>query len=309
MSDDHALALPEPTREDYGFFGPGSVTWRVWSAPTALMGFQRAVAIETFDPFLTAAVVDHNGVYANARGRFDRTAGYFLTVVLGDGPSAVRASQALHRFHERAVGIEPMSGRPYAANDPESQLWIHLTAWHSILKCYECFGGGPLDPDEELEYWAHCAVAAELQTCDPADVPRDRDELRAYFAAVRPRLGLSDSGRELFRYFMRPARRDARLLSATFRTFAPANAATMPRWMRRLGGVDQSRAADAAAVIAARGLMRAAWSHRARLTFVRQLSPKAAVQLEAALGDVAPRRPETTTPARARSQLAEATTT
>ena len=41
---------------DYGFFGPGSPTWKVWTAPTAAIGFQRAVALEHFDPALTAAV-------------------------------------------------------------------------------------------------------------------------------------------------------------------------------------------------------------------------------------------------------------
>lgn len=304
MLDEHALPLPEPTREDYGFFGPESVTWRVWTAPTALIGFQRAVSIEAFDPFLTAAVADQRGVYTNAKGRFDRTAGYFLTVVLADGPSAIRASRALHRFHERAVGIEPISGKPYSANDPESQLWIHLTAWHSILKCYEQFGPGKLRPDEELEYWAQCRIAAELQTCDPATVPGDRAEVREYFEQVRPRLCLGEPGRELFRYLLRPALQpEARLLSATFRTFTRATVATLPTWMRQLGGVDQSRATDVAATVAARALMRA-WSPvPARLAFVRQLTPKAAVPLEAALRGAEPRRPVTVTPAQAAQQL------
>ena len=28
-------------RDDYGFFGPDSPSWKVWAAPTALIGFQR----------------------------------------------------------------------------------------------------------------------------------------------------------------------------------------------------------------------------------------------------------------------------
>src|SRR5438105_15676315 len=36
---------------DYGFFGPGSVTWKVWSYPTSLtVGFQRAVVVEELRP-------------------------------------------------------------------------------------------------------------------------------------------------------------------------------------------------------------------------------------------------------------------
>ena len=51
------LARPETEPgEDYGFFGPDSVTWKVWSYPTSLsIGFQRAVVIEELDPALVAA--------------------------------------------------------------------------------------------------------------------------------------------------------------------------------------------------------------------------------------------------------------
>ena len=37
-------------RDDYGFFGPDSPSWKVWASPTALIGFQRAVVLEHFDP-------------------------------------------------------------------------------------------------------------------------------------------------------------------------------------------------------------------------------------------------------------------
>lgn len=57
---------PSPDRhDDYGFFGPDSVTWRVWSYPTSLtVGFQRAVVIEELDPHLIAAVDASQGIYA-----------------------------------------------------------------------------------------------------------------------------------------------------------------------------------------------------------------------------------------------------
>ena len=67
-------------RDDYGFFGPDSPTWKVWAAPTALIGFQRAVVLEHFDPHLAAAVADSAGIYTDPSGRFDRTLAYFLTV-------------------------------------------------------------------------------------------------------------------------------------------------------------------------------------------------------------------------------------
>jgi hypothetical protein len=28
-------------RDEYGFFGPDSPSWKVWASPTSLIGFQR----------------------------------------------------------------------------------------------------------------------------------------------------------------------------------------------------------------------------------------------------------------------------
>ena len=49
-------------RDDYGFFGPDSPSWKVWAAPTALIGFQSAVVLEHFYPFMAAAVADRAGI-------------------------------------------------------------------------------------------------------------------------------------------------------------------------------------------------------------------------------------------------------
>ena len=82
------LTMNRP-REDYGFFGPGSPSWKIWAAPTALIGFQRSVVLEHFDPFLAAAVADMSGIYSDPAGRLDRTLAYFLTVATADGADGI----------------------------------------------------------------------------------------------------------------------------------------------------------------------------------------------------------------------------
>ena len=81
-------------------------------------------------------------------------------------------------------------------SDPYSQLWIHLTAWHSILYTYEMFGPGKLTEAEELQYWEECARAAEFQTINPDDVPRTREGIQQYFELFneqRPALKILES--------------------------------------------------------------------------------------------------------------------
>ena len=294
--------------DDYGFFGPDSPSWKVWTAPTALIGFQRAVVLEHFDPFLAAAVADSAGIYQDPRRRLDHTLAYFLIVAVADGRTAVEASDHLMRVHAKATGVEPISGRRYSANNPESQLWIHVTGWHSVLKCYERYGPGPLSPAEESRYWAESRVAAELQTCKPTDVPASREEVREYFAEVRQGLCTSERADRAMKYLLfTPRDRGVRLWAGS-RILAPAAIATLPKWMRRTGGFDQPAAIDAAVVPAARALVRGLMlaDSRPMLALARRLVPHTAEVLAQHLTAGPPAHPRTVTPAQAREQLAPA---
>ncbi len=144
-----AIAMRRTTtvepHEDYGFFGPDSMTWKVWSYPSSLtVGFQRAVVVEELDPALIAAVDKTHDIYKRPRTRYDRTLRYFSMVAFGDSRSTSQVADVLVRIHSKAIGTDEITGERYDANDPESQLWIHLTAWHSILKAYEMYGPGKL---------------------------------------------------------------------------------------------------------------------------------------------------------------------
>ena len=293
-------------RDDYGFFGPGSPSWKVWTSPTALIGFQRAVVLEHFDPHLAAAVADSSGIYRDPSGRLDRTLAYFLTVAVADGRTVVEASEALLRVHAKAKGVDPVTGTRYSANNPTSQLWIHITGWHSVLKCYERYGPGPLSPAEEARFWAESRIAAELQTCKPADVPGSRDEVRQYFADVRDRLCTSERADRAMRYLLWTPRSKGLRLWGGSRLLAPAAIATLPTWMRHLGGFNQPAAVDAAVVPAARTAVRAMSLDNSRLMLAvaRRLVPHTAKVYAQHLAADTPATPHTVTPAKARETLA-----
>jgi uncharacterized protein (DUF2236 family) len=230
--------------EDNGFFGPGSVTWKVWAYPTSLtVGFIRAVVVEELDPALIAAVDNTRDIYKRPKTRFDRTLRYFALVAFGDTRTTSQVADMLVKIHSKAIGTDPYSGKAYDANDPQSQLWIHMTAWHSILYAYESYGPGRLSEEDEAQYWAECAVAAELQTCSPDDVPRTREGVRAYFEQMRPQLSGSPIAREAMNHLLNggslvsPLR--GPLMPATWLINASLRAgviATLPIWMREMGG-------------------------------------------------------------------------
>lgn len=298
--------------EDYGFFGPGSVAWKVWSYPTSLtVGFQRAVVIEELDPALVASVDATQAIWDRPRSRYDRTIRYFALVAFGDSRSATEAADVLVKVHAKAIGTEPYGGGRYDANDPRSQLWILLTGWHSVLYAYERFGPGPLTPEEDEQYWNECAIAAELQTCDPADVPRSRQGVRRYFEEMRPSLSGSELARKTMAHLLtatvlvpsvpRALRPVAWAVSRTLRT---ATIATLPRWMRDMAGLRQSPLEDALIV----PVMKVAFGVAAlnphfELLLLRRLSPSTVPVAGPVLFGVAPVNSETTTPSHARERL------
>jgi uncharacterized protein (DUF2236 family) len=302
---------PVESNEDYGFFGPGSMTWKVWSYPTALtVGFQRSVVVEELDPALIAAVSQTNAIRYRARSRYDRTVRYFAMVTLGDTRSASKAADVLVKVHSKAIGIEPLSGNRYDANDPDSQLWIHLTAWHSILYTYEKYGPGPLSAEDEARYWEECAVAAELQTCDPADVPRTREGIREYFEAMRPRLAGSEEAQLAMDHLLnaevmlppmpRVLRPGAWVVARFLRA---ATIATMPGWMRRMGGLRQSRIIDALVTPVMRISFRLAdLNARVKVRLLGQISPSTVPVVAPILLGIPPTNAETLTPSQARER-------
>lgn len=298
-----ATSVADRPWADHGFFGSGP-TWRVWTHPTALLGFQRAVVLEHLDPHLTAAVADAGGIYADPYGRLDRTLAYFLTVAVADGRTAVEASEILMRVHARAVGTDPVTGTRYHANNPVSQLWIHVTGWHSVLACYERYGPGPLPPADESRFWADCVVAAELQTCRPGDVPRSRDEVRAYFAEVRPRLCTSERALAGMHYLLRPPlARVGPTLWALSHAGAPAVVATLPRWMRRMGRFEQPGVVDSLVAPPARLAMRLGTADAIAGPILRRAAPQTAAIRARHRRDQRPHPARTTTPAAARALL------
>ncbi|WP_232376499.1 oxygenase MpaB family protein [Amycolatopsis aidingensis] len=300
-----------PPHADHGFFGPGSVTWKVWTYPTSLtVGFQRAVVVEELDPALVASVDATGQIRTRPRTRYDRTLRYFAMVAFGGTRSTMKAADILVKVHSTAIGVEPGSGARYDANDPHSQLWIHLTAWHSILYAYEKYGPGKLSPQDEARYWADCATAAELQTCDPADVPRDREGVRAYFERMRPHLVGSQVARSTMDHLLHaevmlpplpPVYWPATLGITT--ALRIATIAAMPRWMRELAGIRQSGLLDALIVPVMRLSFRLVRLSRwLQLAALHVLSPSTTPVVAPVLLGVPPTVPDTLAPARARER-------
>jgi uncharacterized protein (DUF2236 family) len=154
--------------------------------------------------------------------------------------------------HRRVRGVDPVTRRPYSANDPDTQLWVHCVEWHSFLAAYRAYGGR-LSPHEQDTYLAEGARAAALLDVPPERVPASVAEMRDYFEVVRPQLCISEHARAAIDFVVHPPlTRELLPLQVPLRIVARAAIATVPRHLRALAGIEGPRSVDAVTVAAVR---------------------------------------------------------
>ncbi|MGH9121457.1 MAG: oxygenase MpaB family protein, partial [Acidimicrobiales bacterium] len=164
---------------DPGFFGPGSVTWKVHSDPSALVGGIRALLMQALNPLAMAGVDQHSDYWSDPLERFQRTAQFVSTVTFGTHEDARRAARRVSQVHETVRGTDPVTGRAYTADDPELLAWVHNVLVDSLLAAQHRYGVGLSAADRDA-YVEEMVRMAELVGTPPELCPTTVKTLRAY---------------------------------------------------------------------------------------------------------------------------------
>jgi uncharacterized protein (DUF2236 family) len=245
-----SVTLSAVKRED-GLLGPESIAWRVIGHPVSIVGGLRSLIVQSLHPLAMAGVAQHSDYRRRPLDRLRRTSHYVAATTFGDRATAEAAGARVRAIHKRVRGIDPVTGRPYSADDPDTQLWVHCVEWHSFLAAYRAYATSRLSAAEEDRYIAEGASIAALVGVPEETVPRTVDEMRAYFAGVRSQLCVSDSTRDAIAFVLNPPlTRELIPLQVPLRVTAAAAVAITPRDLRQLAGIAQPRLVD--------GLVRAA---------------------------------------------------
>jgi uncharacterized protein (DUF2236 family) len=248
--------------ENDRFFQPGSVSWKVIGHPVALIGGLRALIVQTMHPLAMAGVAQYSDFRKDPLKRLRGTSAYVASVVFGDRATALAAATHVKKLHERVRGTDPVTGKSFSANEPETMLWVHCTEIHSFLAAYRAYAGH-LTLAERDRFLAEQVVAAELIGIPRAIVPRSVTAYRRYFAEVRPCLCISAEAAATIDFIVRPklprkAPIDLRLAGALF---GPMAAMLVPRDLRRLAGLPDRSVRE----LPARALNNLAWRLAPRL--------------------------------------------
>lgn len=194
-------------REDVGFFGPDSVSWRVHREVTVLFGGARAVLMQAAHPLVIAGARETGFYERNPWKRLQRTLILTYTITFGTREEALEAAARINEVHGRVQGLDPITGLRYDALDPELLLWVHACLVDSAL-LFEELTVGELDEKGRQRFHEEQMLAAEL-----VELPRDRipptvPELRAYIDDVSRSgiLRVTDAARRVADLFSHPPR-------------------------------------------------------------------------------------------------------
>jgi uncharacterized protein (DUF2236 family) len=240
-----AACVPVDPADD-GFFGPGSVTWRLHADLSVPVSGLRSLLLQALHPLAMAGVDQHSHWRDDPAGRFASTAAYMLTTTYGDRATARAAAMRVRKIHERVRGVDPVTGKPYEAGDPALLTWVHAALVESGLAAAAKYGA-VLTPAEQDQYVAEMTAAAELigvpaRRFAEGGAPATVAELDAYFEAVRPSLAGSKSTEDIASYLIGMPDVEPEL-AGVWQVLAAAAVASLPGWAREMYGLGGARAA------------------------------------------------------------------
>jgi uncharacterized protein (DUF2236 family) len=229
-----AASVPTEPADD-GYFGPGSVTWRLHADLSAPVGGLRSLLLQALHPLALAGVDQHSHWRDDPAGRFASTAAYVIATTYGDQATARAAAGRVRKIHERVRGTDEVTGQPYAAGDPDLLIWVHAAQVESNLAAAGRYGL-QLSPADQDQYIAEMTAAATLIGVPDASfaeggAPASVGELDAYLTAVRPALTVSKSTADTAACLLAMPDVEPELADA-WQVLAAATVASLPDWAR-----------------------------------------------------------------------------
>jgi uncharacterized protein (DUF2236 family) len=225
--------------EDYGLFGPGSVTWRVMAEPVEMVAGFRALLLQALHPPSMWGTAQNSELMdpRTAWARLGRTIEFVRVRTYGTHEEVERVGRRVRKLHSRLSGLNLDTGEVFAVDAPENLLWVHMGEVDSYLDV--ALRAGVLltraDADAFVDEQRRAGAVVGL---DPADIPASVAEMRDYYAGMRGQIYACREAKEgLLRLFNPSVPRQWLPLKLAAPGIATLVVATLPRWSRRMYGL------------------------------------------------------------------------
>lgn len=196
-----ALALAEAPRLDDGYFGPGSISAKVYhNVLVAGMGALSGLFISVLDPVGAYGVGQHTVYHYDTLGRVRRSLLFFGGAVAGDSATADKVGRDLFRKHAHVNGVIPATGEEFRANHVEALKFTYVVGWPHLWRAYKAYGDPNATEADERLFYAEQHRVAELLGIPAGELPRTPEEVEVWvqtaeqniMAFTRPAQELTD---------------------------------------------------------------------------------------------------------------------
>ncbi|TQL43733.1 uncharacterized protein (DUF2236 family) [Leucobacter komagatae] len=208
---DHTALPDSPPRSGYapadgtdnGYFGPDSVSWRVFSDPAARLGIAAGILLQALNPLMMRLLAETAGGGSGLGA--SRPGQYLDTIIFGDRVHAEAAAEAVNALRADSAWTDPRTGMRLRGDNEEWRAWSHNALVYGLLRAAEAFGPELSRGEQDRFIVEQHTTACLLEIEDEAFLPATRAELEAYLERNSTWMALTIPAAELARDLRRPA--------------------------------------------------------------------------------------------------------
>jgi uncharacterized protein (DUF2236 family) len=186
-----------------GYFGPDSVTWRLYREPLVLLGGPRALLLQIAHPAVAQGVAHYSKFKTDALRRGLRTFAAMATIYFGDDEQARTTAVRLYRIHSGIRGRFQSGGAEseFVATQAELLLWVLATLTDTTLLMFRHAPPRGVGRDWAQRFFEESKIAARLLGIPTEIYPPDLAAFARYMADMlhADLLGSDPLSRELAR--------------------------------------------------------------------------------------------------------------
>lgn len=192
----------EVDNPEEGFFGPGTMMWRVARESGLFLSGMTCIMLQLSHPRVAPAF-EHSDYEEDPQGRFRRTFEVVDAIVFGDVETALEGAMIVRELHQLVTGeleqaVGPFeAGERYEANDPDLLLWVHATLIHQSIVAYETYVEELTDAEAE-QFYQDSKTFGQLFGIPREHYPETVEDFHDYFdTQLDETIALGDAGEEV----------------------------------------------------------------------------------------------------------------
>lgn len=165
-----------------GYFGPTTITWKLYREPYTIVGGVRALLLQVAHPAVAEGVARYSNFKSDPFGRGFRTFKAMARIYFGDRQQADQTAMRLHHIHSGVKGA--VGQKTFVATDPDLLLWVLATLTETTIQVFERMPIQDLPADWREQFYEESKITARLMGIPDEAYPKDLTAFRAYFDSM-----------------------------------------------------------------------------------------------------------------------------